>query len=76
MDLPCWQLPFGRDRHAAADDDGDAVGPVHQPRRLLHPDVQGLQQVHDQVLRQGGKLGKGAKWALGNNLLQYEDDDH
>jgi hypothetical protein len=42
-----------RCRHPHPDDDGDAVGPVHQPRRLLHPHVPRVQQVHDQVLRQG-----------------------
>jgi hypothetical protein len=41
-----------RCRHPHSDDDGDAVGPVHQPRRLLHPHVPRVQQVHDQVLRQ------------------------
>jgi hypothetical protein len=44
-------------RDSDADDDGDAVGPVHQPRRDLHADVARLQQVDDQVLLKGRTSG-------------------
>ena len=44
-------------RDSDADHDGDAVGPVHQPRRDLHPDVARIQQVDDQVLLKGRTTG-------------------
>jgi hypothetical protein len=51
-------------RDSDADHDGDAVGPVHQPRRHLHPDVARLQQVDDQVLLKRRTTGTDTNEAL------------